>query len=214
MRIGVLGTGTVGETIATRLVALGHDVRMGARDAANEKAAAWADANGASHGTFADAADHGEIVFNCTAGGASVEALEQAGEDALRGKLLIDVSNPLDLSKGFPPTLSVCNDDSVGERIQLRFPDARVVKALNTVTASVMVEPSLLAEETDVFVCGNDDAAKTEAAALIEGFGWPRERIVDLGGIEAARGTEMYIALWLRFMGAFGTPRLNVRVVR
>src|SRR4051812_40405223 len=109
MRVAVLGTGTVGETIATKLVALGHDVRMGARDAANEKATAWAGAHGASHGTFADAADHGEVVFNCTAGVASLEALEQAGEDALRGKVVIDVANPLDFSKGFPPTLTVCN---------------------------------------------------------------------------------------------------------
>jgi predicted dinucleotide-binding enzyme len=214
VRIGVLGTGTVGETVATKLVELGHDVRMGARDAANEKARDWADAHGASHGTFADAADHGEIVFNCTNGAAALEALEAAGDDAVRGKILVDVSNPLDFSHGFPPTLTVCNDDSLAERIQRRFPETRVVKALNTVTASVMVEPGLLPEETNLLICGDDDGAKRDVAALLETFGWPAARILDLGPIAAARGTEMYLPLWLRLMGALGTPQLNLRIVR
>ena len=214
MRIGVLGTGTVGQTIATKLVELRHDVRMGSRDAANEKAQAWVARAGerASAGTFADAADFGEVVFNCTAGAASLAALEQAGEDALRGKTLVDVSNPLDFSAGMPPSLTVCNTDSLSEQIQRRFPETHVVKALNTVNARVMVDPSLVPGEHDVFVCGDDEAAKSEVVALLEGFGWPRKRIVNLGGIDAARAVEMYLPLWLRLLGAFGTPQVNIHV--
>jgi predicted dinucleotide-binding enzyme len=216
VRIGVLGTGMVGQTLATKLVELGHEVRMGARDAANEKARAWADSTGepASNGTFADAAGFGELVVNCTAGAASLEALEQTGDDALRGKVLLDVSNPLDFSRGMPPTLTVCNTDSVAEQIQRRFPETRVVKGLNTVNHRVMVDPSLVPGEHDVFVAGEDEAAKAQVAELLEGFGWPRERVVDLGGIDGARALEMYLPLWLRLFQAFGTPNVNVRVAR
>jgi predicted dinucleotide-binding enzyme len=177
---------------------------MGARTAGNERALAWADANGplASEGSFADAAAFAELIFNATAGAASLEALEMAGAEQLAGKVLIDVANPLDTSKGMPPTLTVCNDDSLGETIQRAFPDVRVVKALNTVTAAVMVEPQLVEGEHNVFVCGDDDAAKAQARALLEEFGWPPESILDLGDISAARGTEMYLALWLRLWGA------------
>lgn len=213
MRIGVLGTGMVGNSIGTKLVELGHAVRMGARDAANEKAAEWASGEGErSHGTFADATEFGELVFNCTGGAVSLEALEQAGEDALRGKVLVDVANPLDFSKGAPPTLTVCNDDSLGEQIQRRFPEARVVKTLNTVNHEVMVDPGRIPGEHDVFVCGEDAAAKAEVTELLESFGWPRERVLDLGGIEAARGTEMYLPLWLRLWGAVGSGQLNIHV--
>ena len=213
MRIGVLGTGVVGRTIATKLVELGHEVTMGARAAGNEKAVEWAAAAGdrASEGSFADAAAHGELVFNCTAGTASLDALGAAGEEELRGKVLVDVANPLDFSKGMPPTLSVCNDDSLGEQIQRAFPETRVVKALNTVTASVMVSP---VAGSNVFVCGDDTAAKEQATALLGEFGWPAESVIDLGGIDAARGAEMYLTLWLRLMGALGTPSFNIAVVR
>ena len=214
MRIGVLGTGTVGQRLSTKLVELGHEVRMGSRDATNEKAQAWAASAGerGSGGTFADAAAFGEVVVNCTAGAASVEALEQAGEDALRGKVLVDVSNPLDFSRGMPPRLTVCNDDSLAEQIQRRFPDARVVKTLNTVNASVMVDPRTVPGDHDVFVCGDDGGAKTQVAELLRSFGWPREAIVDLGGIDGARATEMYLPMWLRLRQACGTPHVNVHV--
>lgn len=213
MRIGVLGTGMVGNAIATKLAELGHEVRMGARDAANEKAAAWASGAGErSHGTFADVAEFGELVFNCTAGAASLEALEQAGDDALRGKVLVDVANPLDSSGGGPPTLTVCNDDSLGEQIQRRFPATRVVKALNTMNNQVMVDPGRVPGEHDVFVCGDDGGAKAQVTELLESFGWARERVIDLGGIESARGTEMYLPLWVRLWGAFGTGQLNIHV--
>jgi hypothetical protein len=167
----------------------------------------------ASQGTFADAAAFGELVFNCTAGTVSLEALSAAGEENLGGKVLVDVSNPLDFSKGRPPTLSVCNDDSVGEQIQRAFPEARVVKALNTMNAGVMVDPASIPGEHDVFMCGNDDGAKAQVSELLQSFGWPAERIIDLGDITAARGLEMYLPLWLRLMGAFG-PQFNIKVVR
>jgi predicted dinucleotide-binding enzyme len=213
VRVGVLGTGVVGQTLATKLVELGHEVTMGARSAGSEKAAAWVEAagGGARAGSFADAAAHGELVLNCTAGTASLEALRAAGEEELRGKVLVDVANALDFSKGMPPTLSVVNDDSLGEQIQRAFPDARVVKALNTVNAAVMVDPI---EGTTLFICGDDAAAKGRVVALLGELGWPAETVLDLGGIEAARATEMYLPLWLRMMGALGTPGFNIAIVR
>ena len=215
MRIGVLGTGTVGTTIATKLVELGHEVKMGSRSAGNEKGVEWASGagEGASEGSFADATSFGEVVFNCTPGAVSVDALRMAGPENLSGKVLIDVSNPLDFSKGMPPTLSVCNDDSVGEQIQREFPDARVVKSLNTVNASIMVDPSQVPGSV-IFVCGNDDAAKAEVGELLQSFGWPGDDVLDIGDIAGARGTEMYLPLWLRMMGALGTPSFNIAVVR
>ena len=214
MRIGVLGTGIVGRTLASALVDGGHEVRMGSRTASNENAFTWAQGAGesASVGTFADAAGFGELVVNATAGAVSLEALSSAGAEQLAGKVLLDVSNPLDFSAGMPPTLTVCNDDSLGERIQRAFTDVHVVKALNTVTAAVMVAPSLVPGEHTIFVCGDDAGAKDQAGELLQGFGWPAESILDLGDITAARGTEMYMALWLRLWGATGTAVLNVEV--
>jgi predicted dinucleotide-binding enzyme len=214
MHIGVLGTGTVGQALAQALVDHGHEVRMGARAAGHEGAVAWADRSGplASEGSFADAAAFGELAFNATAGAASLEALEAAGAEQLAGKVLIDVANPLDFSQGMPPTLTVCNDDSLGERIQRAFPEVRVVKALNTVTAAVMVRPSLVSGQHTIFICGDDAAAKEQATVLLEEFGWAAGSILDLGDITAARGMEMYLPLWLRLHGATGTAMLNVEV--
>jgi predicted dinucleotide-binding enzyme len=216
MKIGVLGTGMVGNAVAGKLVELGHEVRMGSREAGNEKARAWADAAGerASEGTFADAAAHGELVVNCTAGEHSLEALEQAGTDNLAGKVLLDVANPLDFSGGMPPTLGVANTDSLGERIQRAFPEARVVKSLNTMNCQVMVEPTRVPGEHDVFVCGDDERAKSDVAALLRSFGWASERIVDLGGIRSARGMEMYLPLWLSLYGTLGSGDFNIAVIR
>ena len=214
MKIAVLGTGTVGQTIGTRLVGLGHEVTMGSRQAGNEKAVGWAAAtgDGAAEGSFADAAGAAELAFNCTAGTGSLSALEAAGAERLAGKVLVDVANPLDFSKGMPPTLSVCNEDSLGEQIQRAFTEARVVKALNMVNASVMTEPAALSGEHDTFVAGNDDEAKAQVRGLLESFGW-RTIVIDLGDITAARGMEMYLPLWLRLMGATGGPGFNIRVV-
>lgn len=216
MRIGVLGTGTVGRTLGSALLRCGHEVRLGSRTAGNEKAVAWAaelgDAGPASEGTFADAAGFGELVINATAGTASLEALSQAGSEQLAGKVLVDVANPLDFSQGMPPRLSVCNGDSLGEQIQRAYPDVRVVKTLNTVTAAVMVDPARVDGTHTVFVAGNDAVAKGQAAELLQEFGWPQESILDLGDIGAARGMEMYLPLWLRLFNAKGTAVLNVEV--
>jgi predicted dinucleotide-binding enzyme len=214
MRIGVLGTGIVGRTLASALLSNGHEVRLGSRSAGNEAAVAWVDGIGgpASEGTFADAAGFGELLFNATAGATSLDALALAGAEQLAGKVLVDVANPLDSSDGPAPTLTVCNDDSLGEQIQRTFADVRVVKALNTVTAAVMVDPSLVDGAHTIFVAGDDDAAKAEVGGLLQSFGWPAESILDLGDITAARGMEMYLALWLRLREAAGSAVLNVEV--
>jgi len=214
MRFGVLGTGTVGAAVGTKLVSLGYAVRMGSREAANPKARDWAAGQGAraSVGTFADAAAFGEIVFNCTAGTGSLEALGAAGDANLRGKVLVDVANPLEFQKGMPPSLfTAAAGDSLAERIQKAFPDAKVVKALNTVNAGVMGHPERVPGETDLFVAGNDSGAKERVAALLREFGW--KSVIDLGDVTAARGLEAYLLLWLRLWGALQTPNLNVRVV-
>lgn len=202
MRIGVLGTGMVGRTLAAKLRELGHDVRVGSRGAGDDAV------------PFAEAAAHGELVLNCTAGVASLEALESAGAANLADKPLIDVANPLDFSAGMPPTLAVANTESLGERIQAVFPRARVVKALNTVNAEVMVDPKAVPGEHAIFVCGDDEGAKSRVVELLGELGWPPERVIDLGDISAARGTEMYLPLWLRLMGALGTARFNIAIAR
>jgi hypothetical protein len=214
MKIGVLGTGMVGSTIAQKLVSLGHEVRMGSRSRDNPKAKEWVEkaGRGASQGTFADAVASSEIVFNCTAGAGSLEALQAAGAENLKGKILVDVANPLDFSRGMPPFLFAGNTDSLGERIQAAFPDAKVVKALNTVNASVMVDPGRVRGDSDVFVCGNDAGAKAEVTRILtKEFGW--KNVIDLGDITAARGTESYLHLWLRLWGALNTADLNIHVV-
>ena len=216
MRIGVLGTGMVGNAIAGRLVELGHTVMMGAREAGNERARAWVETagDGASEGSFADAAAFGELVVNCTSGAHSLDALEAAGRENVAGKVLIDVANPLDFSAGMPPTFTVANTDSLGEQVQRALPDAKVVKALNTMNCQVMVEPNRVPGDHAVFMCGDDADAKRQVRELLEGVGWPSVRIIDLGGIEAARGTEMYVALWVRLWGTLGTGDFNIAVVR
>jgi 8-hydroxy-5-deazaflavin:NADPH oxidoreductase len=216
MKLGVLGTGMVGNAIATKLVSLQHDVKMGARDAGNDKATAWVKGAGAqaSQGTFADAAAFGEIIFNCTAGVGSLAALEAAGAKNLAGKILIDVSNPLDFSKGMPPTLTVCNTDSLGEQLQRAFPQTKVVKTLNTLNCNLMVNPALVGGgEHDVFVSGNDAAAKAHVVDLLKGwFGW--KTVIDLGDITTARGVEMAVIFWVSLMGAQKTPMFNYKIVR
>jgi predicted dinucleotide-binding enzyme len=227
MKIGVFGTGVVGQTMSGKLVELGHDVMVGTRDVAQTTARTdpdpygrppfnvWLKQNpGAKIGTFTDAAKHAEILINATSGMGSLETLNQAGETNLNGKLLIDISNPLDFSKGMPPVLSVCNTDSLGEQIQRAFPNAKVVKTLNTVTASLMVNPRQLADgDHHIFVSGNDTEAKTQVMNLLTTwFGW--KQIVDLGDITTARGTEMYLPIWLRLWGALGTGMFNIQVVK
>lgn len=215
MNIGIFGTGMVGQTIGSKLIQVGHKVRMGSRTAENEKAAQWVAANGprASYGTFADAAAFGEILFNCTAGAASLQALEMAGAANIKGKILIDVANPLDFSHGVPPSLAVCNTDSLGEQIQRAFPETRVVKTLNTVNCNVMVNPALVAGAHDMLLCGNDPEAKAVVTRILrEWFGW--ESVLDLGDISAARALEMVLPLWVRLWAILQTPIFGFKVVR
>ena len=215
MNIGVLGTGVVGQTIGEKLVTLGHAVKLGSRASGNEKANAWVQKVGAkgSAGTFADTAAFGEVVFNCTAGAGSLDALAATGT-ALAGKLLIDVTVPLDFSKGRPPTLFSGNTDSLGEGAQRLLPETKVVKALNTVNCQVMVDPARVGGGAhDLFIAGNDAAAKATVSEYLRSwFGW--KSIIDLGDITAARGTESYLPLWLRLWGATKTADFNIRVVR
>lgn len=219
MNVAVLGTGTVGRTIAGKVGSLGHEVRIGTRDVgasmARDDFAEWlGGVTGVQPATFAEAAAFGEVVFNATSGEASMDALRAAGDANLAGKALIDVANPLDFSQGFPPTLSVCNDTSLAEQIQAAFPEARVVKTLNTVNASVMVDPaSVGGGEHDMFVAGNDDAAKHQVISILrDWFGWTR--ITDLGDVTHARGMEMYLPLWVRLYGSSGTGNFNIAIVR
>jgi predicted dinucleotide-binding enzyme len=205
----------VGNTIASKLVQLGHEVRMGSRTANNQIAAEWVKINGAkaSHGYFADAAAFGEIIFNCTAGSASIEALKLADAKNLNGKLVIDVANPLDFSQGMPPTLTVCNTDSLGEQIQRTFPNAKIVKTLNTVNCRVMVDPSLVPGEHDIFMSGNDAAAKAQVRGiLMNWFGW--KSVIDLGDIRTARLVEAYVPFWAQLYLLNQNQNFNIKIVK
>ena len=216
MNIGVLGTGMVGDSIGTKLVQLGHNVKMGSRTVTHEKASAWVKKNGsrASQGIFTDAAAFGEIVFNCTHGMASLEALTLAGAGNLKNKILVDIANALDFSKGMPPSLAVCNTDSLGEQIQRAFPDAKVVKTLNTMNCVLMANPQLVANGNhDIFISGNDAGAKSKVAEIVrDWFGW--KSVIDLGDITTARATEMLLPLWVALMGKYQSPNFNFKIVR
>jgi hypothetical protein len=216
----------VGQTLAGKLSELGNEVVVGTRDvdalmARTESPqpgvpafATWLQEHPAVRvAPFAGAAEHGEIVLLATAGAVSVDVLRMAGAEHLEGKIVIDVSNALDFSGGFPPTLSVCNTESVGEQVQRAFPAARVVKTLNTVNAQIMVDPGQLAGgDHHLFVSGDDADAKVQVTQLLsEWFGW--RNVIDLGDITTARGPEMYLPLWLRLMGAIGWE-FNIKVVR
>ena len=224
MKIGIIGSGIVGQTLGAKLAERGEDVVLGTRspsdvDSKRGMGASLKDwlsrsGNKARIASFADAAAHGEVVINATPGPASIEALTAAGVANLAGKVLIDVSNPLDFSRGFPPTLSVCNTDSNAEQIQRAFPDAKVVKTLNTTTAAVMVDPAKVANgDHDLFVSGNDAEAKAQVAEhLKQWFGW--RSVIDLGDIATARGAEMLLPIWVRVYTALGTPMFNFKIAR
>ena len=225
MKIAVLGTGMVGRALAARLSGLGHNVTIGTRDPAATLARAEPDGMGdPPFSTWAQAhpqvrlapitaaAANADLVVNATNGSGALPALELAGADNLAGKILIDISNPLDFSGGFPPTLFVKDTDSLGEQIQRVFPEARVVKALNTMNANLMVDPASLGAESSVFVSGDDTDAKATVTELLQSFG--HTDIIDLGDITTARGTEMLLPVWLRLMAALNTPTFNFKIVR
>lgn len=215
MKIALLGTGNVGETIGDKLLSLGHEVKMGSRNASHEKGLAWVEKGGAhaSLGTFAEAASFGELAFNCTSGSGSIPALTSAAR-GLAGKLVIDIANPLDFSKGFPPSLFTGNTDSLGEQAQRALPDSKVVKALNHVTAGLMVDAKKVSGgDHEALISGNDADAKAQVSKILKDwFGW--QRVLDLGDITTARGTESYLALWVRLYGALGTADFNIKIMR
>jgi len=228
VKIAVLGTGSVGRTMAARFATIGHDVTVGTRDVQATLTRSEPDAMGnppfstwaAGHSqvpllSFAEAAANAELVVNATNGGVSIEVLTQAGADNLAGKVLLDIANPLDFSQGFPPTLFVKDTDSLGEQIQRAYPDVKVVKALNTMNTAVMVDPTLVPAPHDVFIAGNDADAKRRVAGLLgEWFGWTPGSIIDVGDITAARGTEMMLPVWLRLWQALGTNQINFHIAR
>jgi predicted dinucleotide-binding enzyme len=211
--IGILGSGGVARTLAPAWAHVGHDVMLGTRNPTDELHQ-WAAARHISLGSYADVAEHSVVVVNATQGQGSVAAIRSAGPDALAGTVLLDVANPLDFSAGFPPTLLDLGGVSLAERIQQEAPDARVVKALNTVTAAVMVQPDMLPEPHTLFLCGDDDSAKATVEGLLTQLGWPSSWLLDLGDLSNARGTEAWLLLWTRLYQRLGDARFNVRVVR
>lgn len=216
MKYAVLGTGMVGHTLASKLISLGHEVRMGAREATNQKARAWSDAHGpnADHGTYDSVASWAEQVIFAVNGAKLLDVADAVTNATVAGKTVIDVTNPLEMSQGMPPTLipELSNTTSAGEQLQLRLPDASVVKTLNTMNHQLMVDPARLAGDHDVFLCGDHDDAKADAVALLREFGWSKP--IDLGPLAAARGMEGMMPFWLRLWGTFGSPDFNYRIVR
>lgn len=227
MIIAVLGTGMVGRAISSRLAELGHQVSIGTRDPKATLAVTEPDSMGTppfaqwqtehkdvALKPYAVVAQSAQVIVNATSGSGSIAALEAVGAENLSGKVLLDVANPLDFSAGFPPSLFVSNTDSLAEQIQRAFPSARVVKSLNTMNCLVMVNPQRLAGDHDVFLAGDDSAAKDTVKTLLREFGWKDANITDLGGLRAARGTEMFLPLWLSLMQANGTGDFNIKIVR
>jgi 8-hydroxy-5-deazaflavin:NADPH oxidoreductase len=225
MKIAMIGGGGVGQTIAAKLIANGHDVRLGIRNPSKEELAKermmakplveWIKETDGKVVSFAEAAKHGEIIFSATSGATAIEALKLAGAENLKGKILIDVSNPLDFSKGMPPALLPQYDHytSLGEETQKAFPDTHVVKAFNTVSAAAMVDASFVPGDHDLFIAGNSvEAKKTVEAFARKEFGW--KSFVDLGDIVGARATEHLLPLWVRLWMIGGTPKVNIKLVK
>jgi 8-hydroxy-5-deazaflavin:NADPH oxidoreductase len=225
MKIGIIGGGAVGQTLGAKLLANGHDVRLGIRnpspaelDKARQNAdtlANWSKTSGGKVVTFAEAAKHGDVIISATGGGVAIEALKQAGIANLKKKIIIDISNPLDFSKGMPPSLlpDYSHGTSLGEETQKAFPEARVVKAFNTIAAAVMVNPAAIPGEHDLFIAGNDAAAKQTVSDFArKEFGWAS--IVDMGDITGARATEHLLPFWVRSWGVLGSPVFNIRIVK
>ena len=211
MKISVLGTGMVGQTIASKLAIMGHEVMIGSRDRNNPKAKEWIKKiSKLSLGTFNDSAQFGELIFNCTLGSATLSALELAGEKSLGSKILIDTSNPLEFSKTNEASLFICNTDSLSEQIQRAYPKVKVIKCLNTLTAQLMVNPDLIPGKHNLFIAGNDEESKLNVRFLLhENFGWNDDCFIDLGDLSGARSAEMLVLLWIRLWNHFQNPVFN-----
>ena len=222
--IAVFGTAIVGQTHAERLVSLGHDVMIGTRNVKETLARSGAGGKPSfsewlkkfpniKPGTYAEAAAFGELIINATNGSGTLAAFELAGKNNLSAKVILDISNPLDFSKGMPPSLFVCNTDSLAEQIQQKFPETKVVKALNTMNANVQVNPALVPEDHNAFLAGNDEAAKTKVKELLRSYGWSDKSIMDLGDLTASRGLEMILQLWVRLWSVIKNPMFNFKIV-
>lgn len=220
MKIGILGTGSVGRTIGTAFIEKGHEVMLGSRSTTNEKAMSWVEANGvhARHGSFQETVEFAELICICLNGAFAVDVLQQAGPANFIDKIVIDVTNPLDFSNGMPPSLlsQYSNTWSLGEEIQQQLPGAKVVKALNTVTANLMVNAQLVNNaHHHLFICGNDVAAKNAVRELLaHNFHWKPEYILDFGSIQSARLTEGIVPFWVGAMQVLGTPMFNYLIVK
>lgn len=216
MNIGILGTGIVGQTLGSAFVSNGHKVMLGSRDGNNATAIKWADTHNAQQGSFSEAAAFGDILFNCTMGIFSLEAIKLAKEKNFKNKILIDAANPVDFSLGMPPRLTISNDNSLGEEIQKLLPDTKVVKALNTINYELMVHPNMLNNgNIDLFLCGDDEEAKAVVTnLLITEFKWKRESIIDLGELKHARSTESMLLFLISLTMKYGTFKNGFKIYR
>ena len=226
MKIAVIGSGMVGQTIASKLHALGHELSMGTRDVietgkrtnknqmTGQSFVDWKTANPEIELMNFKDIQINDLYVNATNGGASIEALNSIGKEKMKGKIILDIANPLDFSKGMPPSLSVCNTDSLAEQIQNAFPESHVVKSLNTMNCFIMMNPSIVPGEHNVFMSGNNDEAKKHVSNLLKEIGWIDSMIIDLGDITTARGTEMLLPIWLRLWGVIGNPNFNFHIAK
>lgn len=227
MKISVLGTGAVGQTIASKMIALGHNVFMASRNVQEAKTRSkpspmtgtsftdWLKDNSSVNLVDYTALPADTDIFvNCTQGEGSIPSLKAIGKEKLKGKVVLDIANPLDFSKGMPPSLSVCNTDSLAEQIQREFPETKIVKSLNTMNCNIMMNPAIVPGDHNVFLSGNDAGAKKEVASLLINVGWKESNIIDLGDISTARGTEMILPIWLRLWGALGTADFNFHIAK
>ena len=227
MKIAILGTGMVGQAIAGKMSSLRHTVYMGTRNA--EETKLRQDVNRRTGISFAEwhknypdvevvnyenLPSDSELFVNAASGYASLEALKKVGREKFKNKTLLDISNPLDFSGGMPPSLFVCNTDSLAEQIQREFPDSKVVKSLNTMNCLIMMNPSLIPGDHSVFLSGNDSDAKAEVRSLLNSVGWKDSNIIDLGDITTARSAEMILPIWLRLRSAFNSADFNFHIVR
>lgn len=213
MKIGILGSGVVGQALGSGFAAQGHDVMMGTREPQSEKVTAWLERAGphASAGTFAEAAAFAELAVLATLWSGTESALRLAGPANLAGKIVIDATNPLVYSQHGPPTLALGHTDSGGEQVQRWLPGARVVKAFNIIGNAHMVNPSFPGGPPDMFICGDDAAAKRGVEEICMAFGWP---VIDIGGLEGARLLEPLAILWVTYGARSGSWDHAFRLLR
>jgi 8-hydroxy-5-deazaflavin:NADPH oxidoreductase len=230
MKIAILGTGGVAQTFAEKFISLGHEVMLGTRNVAETMSRAGNPNMGAlpfaewhaknptvQLGTFVETAAFGKLVINALNGGGTIAAFASCNAKDFDGKIIIDIANPLDFSKGFPPTLieGLNNTNSLGEELQKALPNTKVVKTLNTMWAGLMVNPSMINEGNHTnFICGNNAEAKAEVVKLLTTMGWKVANILDLGDISNARGTEALLPVWVRIFGVTKTGTFNFSIVK